>query len=67
MKRDFEKVYTYHPPTPEQTSKYEEIRNLAKAFAERMEVLCPEGWEKSLAHTKLEEAVMWANAAIARG
>jgi hypothetical protein len=28
--------------------------------------LCPESREKSLAITNLEQAVMWANAAIAR-
>jgi hypothetical protein len=27
---------------------------------------CPESREKSLAITKIEEAVMWANASIAR-
>jgi len=27
---------------------------------------CPDSREKSLAFTKLEEAVMWANASIAR-
>ena len=27
---------------------------------------CPESREKSLAFTKLEECIMWANAAIAR-
>lgn len=28
--------------------------------------LCPESRERSLAFTKIDEAVMWANASIAR-
>ena len=58
--------FTYHPPTEGQVTHYEEIRYLAKTFAEVIDLRCPESREKSLAFTALEEAVMWANAAIAR-
>ncbi len=57
--------FTYHAPTSEQIPKYEQLRGLAGTFAESINSLCPESREKSLAITKLEEAVMWANKAIA--
>jgi predicted DNA-binding helix-hairpin-helix protein len=37
-----------------------------RELAELIEACCPDSREKSLAHTKVEEATMWANAAIAR-
>ena len=58
--------FMYHKPKEDQTSRYEEIRQNCKITAEVIETLCPDSREKSLAITKLEEAVMWANAAIAR-
>ena len=58
--------FTYHCPTDEQAKKYTSIRGRARAFAELIDVLCPESREKSLALTKLDEVVMWANASIAR-
>lgn len=61
-----EKNFTYHPPRTGQPAKYERIRMRAKSFAYLIESLCPNGREKSLAMTKLEECVMWANAGIAR-
>lgn len=63
---DLENIYTYHAPRPDQTSRYTEIRLNAKKLAELFEMYCPESRELSLAMTKLEEAVMWANASIAR-
>ena len=63
---DIEKNFTYHKPTEEQAVKYVNIRNTAKQFAQLIEACCQDSREKSLAFTKLEEAVMWANAAIAR-
>ena len=40
--------------------------NKAKLLAAYIDEKCPDSWEKSLAMTKLEECVMWANASIAR-
>ena len=39
---------------------------IQRELAELIEACCPDSREKSLAHTKVEEAAMWANAAIAR-
>jgi hypothetical protein len=58
--------FTYHPPKPEQIPKYNAIGEAAKAFVEGPLAYCPESREKSLALTHLEDAVFWANAAIAR-
>jgi len=58
--------FTYHAPKQGQSEKYEEIRSRIKKMAEMIDHLCPDCREKALAFTKLEEAVFWANAAIAR-
>ena len=63
---DIEKNFTYHAPKGDQINRYQCIRDTAKGFALLLESACPESRERSLALTKLEEAVMWANAAIAR-
>lgn len=63
---DIEKNFTYHPPKDDQTARYISIRNMAHDFAKLLDQFCPDSREKSLAFTKLEECVMWANAAIAR-
>lgn len=64
--RDFGQVYTYHAPKADQPQRYESIRAKAKELAELIEKSCPDSREKSLAHTNLEQTVMWANASIAR-
>lgn len=63
---EIEKRFTYHTPEEGQAEMYEEIRAKGKELAYLIEELCPQGREKSLATTKLEESVMWANASIAR-
>lgn len=63
---ELRKRFTYHPPVGDQAERYESIREGAKAFAEGVLRLTPESREQSLAITHLEEAVFWANAAIAR-
>jgi len=58
--------FTYHKPKEDQASRYEQIRNVMKDTAFHILTACPDSREKSLAITKLEEAVFWANASIAR-
>jgi hypothetical protein len=63
---DIKNRFTYHAPKGDQPERYDKIRGMMRAVAEEMVDLIPESREKSLALTKLEEAVFWANAAIAR-
>lgn len=65
-KEMIENNFSYHAPKEGQPAKYIAIREEAKALANKLNDICPESREKSLAMTKLEEAVMWANASIAR-
>ena len=58
--------FTYHSPNGEKAERHVKMRQLAKQLAREMVELCPAGRERSTALTKLEEALMWANAAIAR-
>jgi hypothetical protein len=63
---DIENRFTYHAPKGDQPKRYENLRGNAKSLAILIFESCPDSRERSLALTKLEEAVMWANAAIAR-
>ena len=64
--KDLTNRFTYHAPKNDQAPRYEEIRSTFFAVAMGLCQNCPESRELSLALTKLEEACMWANAAIAR-
>lgn len=66
MNPQIENNFSYHAPKPGQPEIYQEIREKAKEFAYLIEGLVPNSREKSLAMTNLEQAVFWANAAIAR-
>ena len=61
------KNFKYHKPQPDQVKRYTAIRDTAREFAALLNCFCPGGDEKNTAIMKLEECVMWANAAIARG
>lgn len=61
-----EERFTYHPPTPDQIPKYEEIRRLGLEFAARLSELCPSSPELTHAVNHVDVAVMLANAALAR-
>lgn len=64
-KERLENSFTYHPPKPDQIPRYEALRNKARELAIEFMEIVPPSREKSLAITKLEEAVMWANKGIA--
>lgn len=63
---DVDKAFVYHAPKDDQPDRYVELRALAKILAEFYIQNCPASRERSLALTRLEESVMWANASIAR-
>jgi hypothetical protein len=65
-KYELENRFLYHAPTGNKAKSHERIRNYVGQMAQEFNVGLPEGREKDLAITKLEEAMMWANAAIAR-
>lgn len=59
--------FRYHPADTEaKRGAHEEVRAVCHDTAKSINALVPEGREKSLAVTKLEEAMMWANAGLAR-
>lgn len=58
--------FSYIAPRSDQVPRYQIIRSTGKVFANELMRLCPPSRELSIAMTKLEEVVMWANAAIAR-
>lgn len=58
--------FVYHKPVDGQVERYGDIRHSFGVLAMILAANCPESRELSVALTKMEEAVMWANAAIAR-
>ncbi|MGV2787690.1 hypothetical protein GNF98_18755 [Clostridium perfringens] len=66
MNEQIENNFSYHAPKPGQPEIYQEIRDKAKELAYLIDKLAPGSREKSLAMPNLEQAVFWANAAIAR-
>jgi hypothetical protein len=65
-KVDLDNRFTYHAPNPEQPQIYKSVRDQARDLVEYLDAVAPDGRELSLAVTHIEEAVFWANAAIAR-
>ena len=64
--KDLLNRFTYHAPTEKNARYHESIRNFGLDLARILNDILPDSREKSLAITKLEEAIMWANASIAR-
>ena len=63
---DINRRFDYHPPSPEVGQQHADVRWALKDVAIYLLDNLPESREASLAITKLEEALFWANAAIAR-
>ena len=58
---------TYHPPKTEgDVQAHDRVRNIIGDAMRELNALCPDGRDKALAFTKLEEAMFHANAALAR-
>ena len=66
MQAELETRFTHHAPSGTQGERYGMIRAAALKFAELVAEQTPPSREQSVALTKLDEVVMWANAAIAR-
>jgi hypothetical protein len=58
--------FTYHPPQPGQAELYEQIRAAGLELANLFNAYCPDSDELINAIGYVDQAVMWANAAIAR-
>ena len=65
-REEIERRFTYHKPSANKADTHAMIRAMGQRFAELVNIVCPDGREKSLAITNIEQAVMWANAAVAR-
>jgi len=63
---ELENNFTYHSPKEGQPELYQRLREQAKHLAYTIKYNTPKSRERSLAITKLEEAIFWANAGIAR-
>ncbi len=63
---ELEARFTYHEPRGDQNKRYVRLYNEAKMLAYAIHDAVPAFREKGLALTKLEEAIFWANAGIAR-
>lgn len=63
---DLTRRFSTHFVTKVDGDRMMDIRDRARQLAERINLEVPVGREQSLAITKLEEVVFWANTAIAR-
>lgn len=67
MSNDINTRFDFHAATTsEKRDEHTSIRQIMKRAAEAVEDRVPAGREQALAITKLEEAMFWANAGIAR-
>lgn len=59
--------FSFHPAdTPQRVAAHNQTRVICGQVATLLDALVPDGREKALAFTHLEEVMMWSNAAIAR-
>lgn len=63
---DLDNRFAFHASTGAKGDDHAQIRQACRETSRTIDRICPDSREKSLAVTALEEAMMWANAALAR-
>lgn len=63
---EIERRFSFHKADEAKAQEHDLVRNQVKGIAHYWSGNLPAGRESALAITKLEEAMFWANAAIAR-
>lgn len=61
---EVKKKFRFERPSENQDDRLKILSAKTQEFAEMLDNLCPDGREKSLVFTKLEEAFMWAGKSI---
>lgn len=61
----YDQLFVHHSPGPKRVKKHEGLREFAIQYARYMEETIPASPERTLAIRKLQETLMWANAALA--
>lgn len=56
----------HHPPDEGAVACHQVVREMTRNALVTLQQVCPRSPERTLAERKIEEAMMWANAAIAR-
>lgn len=63
---DIDNIFSFHPPKNEDVAAaHEQVREGCRELAQDLKALCPDSPEQTTAIRKLQEAMMYANAAIA--
>ncbi len=62
---DLQNRFGYHKANEKTIPMHQSVRGMFLDIAETLNELLPEGREKSLAFTALQEAAMWSNASVA--
>lgn len=63
---EIENRVTYHAPSPGGVERHKALSDAAAAFMAVVEATVPDGREKTLVFTNIEQAKMWASAGVAR-
>lgn len=67
MQLDIDSIFSHHPPANEETAELHAwIRLELKDVAQSFQAVLPDSPEKTLAIRRLQEAMMYANAAVAQ-
>lgn len=66
LQDDMDRRFDYHRPDEAAAARHERVRAAHKQLAEALDSELPEGREKALVFTNIEQSMFWANAAIAR-